>query len=254
MIHYRERNGLTILTGFFWNRVGSFSLFRVAYAKSSINTLKLIAANPSRPTAKFPFRNWIKKSLYTETFLNIVGGERTAELALTSFLRDVECAKPVGILVGFFFGLWVSRSWDVEEGVGAARLAVLAGRRSPSSWRLAPDLRRRFGLGQPWLWTVPGSSLPIQLLLLLLLSAVPHRPAPCDAGRLRPGRGPPARRWSGLQRSREGFHTRGSRRAYRLRALRTSVRSHSRDDTGTSPPTARAGGLVASRIIRSLLF
>lgn len=138
----------------------------------------------------------------------------------------------------------------VQEGVGAARLGVLAGRRAAPGRGLAAHLRRRLGLRQPRLRAVARPGLAVQLLLLLL-AAVAHGAAAGDPRGLGAGGGPPARRRRGLHGRREGFHTRGGGSAYRLRALRTSVRSHGRDDTeavsrGRAPsaPSASFGRAV----------
>lgn len=138
----------------------------------------------------------------------------------------------------------------VQEGVGAARLRVLAGRRAAAGRGLAPDLRRRLGLGQARLRAVARPGLAVQLLLLLL-AAVAHGAAARDARGLGARGRPPPRRRRGLHGRREGFHTRGGGSAYRLRALRTSVRSHGRDDTeaasrgrALSAPSASLGRAV----------
>lgn len=150
-------------------------------------------------------------------------------VALTSFLRDVEGAEPVGVLVWFLLRL-VGCARHVQERVGAARLAVLSGRGPPARRGLSPDLWGGLGLSQARLGAISRPGFTVQLLLLLL-SSVPDRSPPGDPRGLRPGGGPPTRRRGRLHGSREGLHARGRGRAYRLRTLRTSVRSHGRDDT-----------------------
>lgn len=171
---------------------------------------------------------------------NIVGGERTA-LALTSFLRDVESAESVGVLVGLLRFWLVGSPGDVEEGVGASRLGVLSRGRPAAGRGLPADLWWRLGLGEARLGAVPGSGLPVELLLLLL-AAVADGAAAGDAGGLRARGGAAARRRRGLHRRRQRLHTRGGRRAYRLRALRACVRSHGRGGTGLGAARPRPAG------------
>lgn len=147
-------------------------------------------------------------------------------VALTSFLCDIEGSQSVGVLIGFFFGL--GRSWYVEECVGAPRLGVLACWRSSTSWCLPPNLRRSFRFGKPWFRTISSSGLPVQLLLL---PSVPNWSSTGYSGTLRPRSWSSTRSGSCFYRGSERLHTRGSRCTYRLGTFRTSVRSHGRDDT-----------------------
>lgn len=150
-------------------------------------------------------------------------------LALTSFLCDVECAEPVGVLVGFLFRL-MRGAGDVEEGVGAPGLAVLAGGRAAPGGGLPADLRGGLSLREPRLGAVPRPGLSVQLLLLLL-AAVAHGAPAGDPGRLRARRGPAPGRRRGLHRRRERLHARRGGSADGLRALRACVRCHGRGGT-----------------------
>lgn len=225
---------MAFLTQLYSEHGASPGLYVSSYAQFSPTHSKVIAAVEPADCQVFRFGVELKKDV-TLTFarVNIVEGERTCRLALTSFLRDVERAEPVRVLVRFLLRLVLRGARHVQERIGATRLVVLARRRPAPGGGLPPDLWRGLRLGQARFRAVPGPGLSIQLLLLLL-AALAHRAAAGDARGLRARRRPAARRRRGLHGSREGFHTRGGGSTYRLRALRASVRSHGRDDTEAS--------------------